>query len=75
MRALIDQRRQNPGGDGDFITNLLNATSGEGDPVLSDREIVGTVTGTIFAGSETAASSLALLVHALLTDRCTGKSC
>jgi cytochrome P450 len=69
VTALIEQRRLTPGGQGDFITNLINARAETGAPVLSDREILGTVTGTIFAGSETAASSLALIIHPLLAVR------
>jgi cytochrome P450 len=69
VRTLIDERRKNPGDDNDFITNLLNAKSEGGEPRLSEREIVGTVTGAIFAGSDTSASALGLILHGLLEDR------
>jgi len=69
VESLIAGRRENPLGENDFVTNLLNARSDVGEPRLSDREITSTVIGAIFAGSETSASAMALIIEALLEER------
>jgi cytochrome P450 len=69
VQALVDDRRANPGDESDFVTRLITATTDEGAPRLSDREILSTVTGAIFAGSETPANAMAELLYVLLADR------
>jgi cytochrome P450 len=69
VQALVDDRRANPGDDADFVTRLILATTDEGAPRLSDREILSTVTGAIFAGSETPSNALGELLYLLLAER------
>jgi cytochrome P450 len=69
VRELIAERRENPRGEDDLLTALLHATGDEGEPRLSDAEIMALVVGVIAAGTETTATAMAHAIHTLLSDR------
>jgi len=69
VRATIADRRQNPRGDGDLLTELIFATGEAGEPKLSDSELLALVVGIIAAGTETTATALGHAIHTLLRQR------
>jgi cytochrome P450 len=69
VRAVIAARRQNPRGEDDLLTSLINATGDEGEPALSDAELTALVVGVISAGTETTATAMGHAIHSLLLDR------
>jgi len=62
----IRQRRAHPGDD--LISRLVHAQTLEGDPALTDDEIVAVVNSFLTAGTETTASFVPLLVRELLAE-------
>ena len=69
VRAVIAERRENPRGEDDLLTSLIDATGDEGEPALSDSELMALVTGVIAAGTETTATAMGHAIHSLLLDR------
>lgn len=69
VRELIADRRANPRGEDDLLTSLIQATGEEGEPTLSDAELMALVVGVIAAGTETTATAMAHAIHTLLRDR------
>jgi cytochrome P450 len=65
VRRLIEDRRRMPR-DNDLITTLVQATSADAEPTLSDSEIVGLISSVLVAGSETSAILIAHAVFNLL---------
>jgi cytochrome P450 len=68
ITALVEDRRENPRED-DFVTKLLTAGADDGTRMMTDREVVGAVIASVFAGSDTTAHSLGLIIRLLLEDR------
>jgi len=64
--ALVEERRRNPRDENDLLTALINATTDEGDPQLTDDELVTVVTIALIAGSETTATGINRTVQLLL---------
>jgi cytochrome P450 len=62
----IEERRRNPRGEGDFLTDLITATSDDGGPSLSDDEIFAAVLLSILAGGDTTVNLIAQLVTRML---------
>jgi cytochrome P450 len=69
VTEVVADRRVNPGDETDFITKLLTAQGHRGQPPLTERETVVMVQNAIFAGSDTSATSLAEIIHELLSER------
>jgi cytochrome P450 len=67
MRELIERRRAEPVDD--LVSHLLRATTPEGDPNLSDDEIIGVINSNLTAGVHTTAAHLPLMVYSLLSNR------
>jgi cytochrome P450 len=67
ITALVEERRRSPRED-DFVTKLLTATLNDDGSGLSDREAVGLLVDLTFAGSDTSASSLGIIVRRLLSE-------
>jgi cytochrome P450 len=64
MREHIDHRRAAP--TEDLISRLVHATTEEGDPALTNDEIIAVVNSFLTAGTETTATFIPLLVRELL---------
>ena len=62
----IAERRRNPRGEGDFLTDLITATGDDGEPSLSDDEIFAAVLLSIIAGGDTTVNLIAQLVTRML---------
>jgi len=62
---VIDDRRRNPRGQGDFLTDLITATV-EGEQALTDTEIFGVVLLSIIAGGDTTVNLIAQMVVRML---------
>ncbi len=62
----IEERRRNPRGEGDFLTDLITATSDDGEPSLSDDEVFAAVLLSIIAGGDTTVNLIAQLVTRML---------
>jgi cytochrome P450 len=69
VRGVIADRRENPRGEDDLLTSLIEATGDEGEPALSDAELTALVVGVISAGTETTATAMGHAIHSLLLDR------
>jgi cytochrome P450 len=69
VRAVIAERREHPRGEDDLLSELIAATGDEGEPALSDSELMALVTGVIAAGTETTATAMGHAIHSLLGDR------
>jgi cytochrome P450 len=69
VRALVEDRRANPGGEDDLVTRLIFAESDDGSPALEDSEIVGIVAAALAAGSDSSATTMAQCVYSLLEVR------
>ena len=69
VRGLIAERRENPRGDDDLLTQLIGATSDDGEAGLDDAELMALVIGVISAGTETTATAMGHAIHTLLRDR------
>jgi cytochrome P450 len=67
IRDLVRDRRAN--GAGDMVSAFVGALSEEGEPALTDDEIVANVFGLIAAGTDTTAILITNLVHLLLEHR------
>ena len=66
LRAYVDERRSQPGDD--LISGLIVARGDEGEPALSDDEVIGVLNSFLVAGVETSATFIPLLVRQLLSD-------
>lgn len=66
LEEFIRIRREND--HGDVISGLIRATGDDGEPRLSDDEILGVVNSFFVAGVETTQNFLPLLVRELLRD-------
>jgi cytochrome P450 len=64
MSEFIPDRRENPRED--LTSALLHAKSDDGEPALSEEEVIGVLNSNLVAGIETTAIFLALLVRELL---------
>ena len=64
---VIDERRQNPRGAGDFLTDLITATADE-TTGLTDYEVFGVVLLSIIAGGDTTANLIAQMISRMLDD-------
>ena len=65
-RALIEDRRQNP--QDDLTTDMIRATSDDGEPALTAEEIVAATQSFIGAGSETSAIMMLHTMYLLLMN-------
>lgn len=68
IQELIDDRRGTPERT-DLITTLVQAREDDGTPTLTSREIVGIVGNVLTAGADTAATTMANCLVALLSER------
>lgn len=64
VRQLIADHRAEP--QEDLTTELINARGEDGEPALSDQEIMGNILGFIGAGSDTSAMLIAHTLYLLL---------
>ena len=64
---MIDDRRRNPRGQGDFLTDLITATV-DGEQALTDNEVFGVVLLSIIAGGDTTVNLIAQMVMRMLDD-------
>jgi cytochrome P450 len=64
---VIDDRRRNPRGQGDFLTDLITATV-DGEQALTDNEVFGVVLLSIIAGGDTTVNLIAQMVARMLGD-------
>jgi cytochrome P450 len=64
MSEHIEQRRARPGTD--LISRLVHARTPEGDPALTNDEIMAVVNSFLTAGTETTATFIPLLMRELL---------
>jgi cytochrome P450 len=55
---LVDERRRNPRGGDDVLTSLVFATDEEGEPSLTNDEIIALVYAGLVGGSETTATTI-----------------
>jgi cytochrome P450 len=69
VRALIEERRAAPRGESDLVTNLIVAESDDGDPLLTDDEIVGILTNSINGASDTSTATMGHCLRSLLEER------
>lgn len=69
VREVIEDRRANPRGEDDLLTQLIAATGDEGEGRLTDAELMALVVGVISAGTETTATALGHAIHSLLSER------
>jgi cytochrome P450 len=67
MYEYVGRRRAEPAHD--LISHLIQATTPDGDPQLTDDEIVGVINSNLVAGVETTATYLPELIVALLGER------
>ena len=67
VRDLIEDRRRNP--QDDLTTDLINAQGEEGEPKLTDEQIVGLTTGWIGAGAETSSVMIVNILQLLLSHQ------
>jgi cytochrome P450 len=65
--SVIDERRRDPRGQGDFLTDLVTATA-DGEKGLSDFEVFGVVLLSLIAGGDTTANLIAQLIMRMLED-------
>lgn len=66
IRSQIEQRRQEPRDD--LMSYLVHATTDEGDPSLTDKELTGTIASMVAAGSDTTSTLIAHTVYLLLSN-------
>jgi cytochrome P450 len=66
---LIEDRRANPRDDDDMLSTLIAATGDEGEPALTDRELVSLVLAAIAGGTETTATTMGHAIHTLLGEQ------
>jgi cytochrome P450 len=64
MRAFIEDRRRNP--QEDLTSALIHATGDDGEPTLTDDEVIGVINSNLTAGIETTTIFLPLLLRELL---------
>lgn len=64
-RSLLAARRAHP--ENDLLTDMIQATSEDGEPMLTDYEILANLMGTIGAGSGTSAIMILHTTYLLLT--------
>lgn len=64
-RALVEERRRCPAND--LTTDMIQARTDDGDPVLTDDEILSNTLGFIGAGSESTAIMMTNTMYLLLT--------
>jgi cytochrome P450 len=71
VRGVIAERRADPRGEGDLLSELIAATDddAEGGARLTDAELMAMVVGVIAAGTETTATAMGFAIHSLLSDR------
>ncbi|MEN3270161.1 cytochrome P450 [Pseudonocardia sp.] len=67
MNDHIEQRRARPADD--LVSRLVHATTPEGDPVLTNDEVLAVLSSFFTAGTETTMAFIPLLVRELLTSR------
>jgi cytochrome P450 len=63
---FVERNREDPGDN--MTTDWMNSRSDEGDPKLSDSELLATIIGVEAAGSDTTANLIAQTVYLLLRD-------
>lgn len=56
--SIIEQRRNNPAGQGDLLGSLINAHAGNGDNLLDAQQLRNEVMDLLLAGYETTANAL-----------------
>jgi cytochrome P450 len=66
-RDLITERRRELRGEDDLVSNLLRATTDDGEPRLSDMEIFSIILVAVFGGSDTSAGAMAQIMHRMLS--------
>jgi cytochrome P450 len=66
-RALIEERRREPADD--LTSELIAARGDDGEPSLTDDELIANILGMITAGSDTTSILIANIVYRLLLDR------
>lgn len=65
LRSLVEERRRNPAND--LTTDMIQATTDDGEPALTDEEIVVNLLAFIGAGSGTTATMFVNTMYLLLT--------
>jgi cytochrome P450 len=65
-RALIEERRREPADD--LTSALIAARGDDGEPSLTDDELIANIIGMITAGSDTTSILIANVVYRLLLD-------
>lgn len=66
IRALIAERRRSP--QDDLTTHLITVTTGDGEPALSEREIVSIIASMVAAGSDTTSTLIGHCIYRLLAS-------
>lgn len=64
---FLAERREHP--QDDLTTDLLEATTDDGSPSLSDAEMLSNILGIVAAGGDTTAITLTHMLYLLLSDR------
>lgn len=67
VRAHVESRRENP--QDDLISDLLRASTEDGEPSLTDFEIISNTISFVVAGTDTTATQIAHQVMCLQEDR------
>jgi cytochrome P450 len=67
IRAFVEERRIHPRDD--LTSDLVHATSDEGEPSMTTSEVISVISGVVAAGSDTTSILLAHAVWLLLTHR------
>jgi cytochrome P450 PksS len=67
ITGFVARNRENPGDN--MTSDWMNARSDEGEPKMSDKELLATIIGMHSAGSDTTANLIAQTVYRLLRDR------
>lgn len=66
IRSLVQARRAEPRED--LTSYLVHAESDEGDPSLTDKELMGVIVSMVTAGSDTTSTLIGHAVYILLTE-------
>lgn len=66
VRGQIEERRKEPRPD--LTSDFVHATTKEGDPSLTAKELIGTIASMVAAGSDTTSTLIAHTVYLLLIN-------
>ena len=66
LRLQINERRESPRDD--LISYFVHATGDEGEPQLTDPELIGVIASMVTAGSDTTSTLIGHAIYVLLTQ-------